>query len=189
MIYIQIFWAFFISGILSYGGGPSVIPLIKEQVVDRYHWMNNHDFSEMIAAANALPGPIATKMAGYIGYDVASWQGATVALFAAIAPTLVMMIALLGILMKYKNSSYVKNLTAYIRPIIGVLFVLITAAEEVAASVNEIATNAGQIAEGASTTLETMDMQHQTLQDLQEEANQLKERSVTLQSAVNQFKF
>lgn len=63
------------------------------------------------------------------------------------------------------------------------------AAEEVAASVNEIATNAGQIAEGASTTLETMDMQHQTLQDLQEEATQLKERSVTLQSAVNQFKF
>ena len=126
MIYIRIFWAFFISGILSYGGGPSVIPLIKEQVVDRYHWMNNHDFSEMIAAANALPGPIATKMAGYIGYDVAGWQGATVALFAAIAPTLLMMIALLGILMKYKNSVYVKNLTAYIRPIIGVLFVLIT---------------------------------------------------------------
>ncbi|MBM7554414.1 chromate transport protein ChrA [Thalassobacillus pellis] len=33
-------------------------------MVDRFGWMNVPEFSEMLAMANALPGPIATKMVG-----------------------------------------------------------------------------------------------------------------------------
>jgi len=57
MIYIKIFWAFFIPGILGYGGGPASIPLIENEVVDRYDWMTVNEFSEVLAMGNALPGP------------------------------------------------------------------------------------------------------------------------------------
>ena len=70
MIYLQIFFAFFIPGILGYGGGPASIPLIEHEVVDQYEWMTTSEFSEVLALGNALPGPIAPKMAGYIGYDI-----------------------------------------------------------------------------------------------------------------------
>ncbi|GIN64041.1 putative transporter YwrA [Robertmurraya siralis] len=126
MIYWQIFLAFFIPGILGYGGGPSSIPLIENEVVDRYGWFTVNEFSEMLALGNALPGPIATKMAGYIGYQQGGILGSIVAVFATVGPSLILMIAFLGLLMKYKESPKVKWMTIYIRPVIAVLLGIMT---------------------------------------------------------------
>jgi len=126
MIYWQIFLAFFIPGILGYGGGPSSIPLIENEVVDRYGWLTVHEFSEMLALGNALPGPIATKMAGYIGFQQAGVLGAAVALFATVAPSMIMMITLLSILLKYKHSPQVRKMTQLVRPAIAVLLGIMT---------------------------------------------------------------
>jgi chromate transporter len=126
MIYIQIFLAFFIPGILGYGGGPASIPLVENEVVDRYDWLSTSEFSEMLAMGNTLPGPIATKMAGYIGYDQGGVLGAAVGVFATVAPSLILMIGLLGLLMKYKESPRVKRMTVVIRPVIAVLLGVMT---------------------------------------------------------------
>ncbi|MBG9444622.1 chromate transporter [Cytobacillus firmus] len=126
MIYVQIFLAFFIPGILGYGGGPASIPLVENEVVDHYGWLTTNEFSEMLAMGNALPGPIATKMAGYIGYEQGGILGAIVGVFATVAPSLILMIALLGLLMKYKESPRVKRMTTYIRPVIAVLLGIMT---------------------------------------------------------------
>lgn len=121
MIYWKIFLAFFIPGILGYGGGPASIPLVENEVVDRYEWMTTEEFSEVLALGNALPGPIATKMAGFVGYDQAGWLGAFVGVFATVAPSLLLMILMLKVLMKYKESDRVKRMTITVRPAIAVL--------------------------------------------------------------------
>ncbi|PYZ96923.1 transporter [Alteribacter lacisalsi] len=121
MTYWEIFLAFFIPGIVGYGGGPATIPLIEYEVVHRYNWMTVEEFGEVLALGNALPGPIATKMAGYIGYVEGGILGAAVGLFATIAPSLILMIALLGILYKFKDSPKVKLLSMIVRPTIAVL--------------------------------------------------------------------
>ncbi|MFC4713585.1 chromate transporter [Planococcus dechangensis] len=126
MIYWQIFLAFFISGMLGYGGGPASIPLIQKEVVDRYGWMDTQEFSEVLALGNALPGPIATKMAGYIGYTEGGPLGAAVALFGAVAPSLILMIGLMAILFKYKDSREVKNISKVVKPVIAVLIGVMT---------------------------------------------------------------
>src|SRR4051812_25910525 len=118
IIYWQIFLAFFIPGILGYGGGPASIPLIENEVVDRYEWMDVNEFSEALAIGNALPGPIATKMAGYIGYEEGGILGGIIGVFATVAPSLFLMIILLGFLYRYKESPKVKRMTSYIRPTI-----------------------------------------------------------------------
>ncbi|MCM3125514.1 MULTISPECIES: chromate transporter [unclassified Mesobacillus] len=126
MIYWHIFLAFFIPGILGYGGGPASIPLVENEVVDRYGWMTVPEFSEVLAIGNALPGPIATKLAGYIGYEQGGILGAAVGIFATVAPSLILMIFLLGVLYRYKDSPKVKRMTNYIRPIITVLLGVMT---------------------------------------------------------------
>ena len=88
MIYWQLFLAFFIPGILGYGGGPASIPLVEHEVVEKYEWMTTQEFSEVVALGNSLPGPIATKMAGYIGYTEGGILGAVIALFATVATIL-----------------------------------------------------------------------------------------------------
>lgn len=121
MIYWYLFLAFFIPGILGYGGGPASIPLVEKEVVDRYEWMTTQEFGEVLALGNALPGPIATKMAGYIGYEEGGILGAVVALFASVAPSLILMVILMVTLLKYKDSPKVKNITKLVRPVIAVL--------------------------------------------------------------------
>lgn len=126
MIYLKIFWAFFIPGILGYGGGPASIPLIENEVVDANGWMTVNEFSEVLALSNALPGPIATKMAGYIGYMQGGVLGATVGVIATVAPSLILMLGLLSVLMKFKESPRVKRLTIVVRPVIAVLLGVMT---------------------------------------------------------------
>lgn len=111
---------------MGYGGGPATIPLLEHEVVDRYGWFTTHEFSEMVALGNGLPGPIATKLAAYIGYDQGGILGALIALFASVAPSMIMMLALLGLLLKYKDSPKVKTLTQIVRPTIAVLLGVMT---------------------------------------------------------------
>lgn len=126
MIYWKIFYSNFISNLLGYGGGPATIPLLEHEVVDRYEWFTNQEFSEIVALGNGLPGPIATKMAAYIGYHQGGILGSLIALFGTVAPSLILMLALLGILMKYKDSPKVQMLTKVVRPTIAILLGVMT---------------------------------------------------------------
>lgn len=125
MIYIHIFLAFFIPGVLGYGGGPASIPLVEQEVVQNYGWMDSQEFAEVLALGNALPGPIATKMAGFIGYEVGGAGGAAVAVAATVLPSLLLMIFLAGLLYKLKGTQKFETLTTLIRPVIAILLGLI----------------------------------------------------------------
>lgn len=109
MTYLHIFWFFFITNILGYGGGPATIPLIQKEVVGHFQWMTTQEFNETLAMGNALPGPIATKMAGYIGFQEGGYIGSFIAVFATVAPSLILMIALMGLLYKFRTSLQVKR--------------------------------------------------------------------------------
>jgi len=121
IIYMYIFLAFFFPGIVGYGGGPAYIPLIQTELVEHYQWVTVEEFGQMLAVANTLPGPIVTKIAGLVGYQLGGVLGAFIALFATIAPSLIVMILLLSVLYKFKDSPQVKRMTSIIRPTITVL--------------------------------------------------------------------
>ena len=121
MIYLQIFWVFFIANILGYGGGPSIIPLIQHEVVNVYEWLTAAEFAEIFAMGNALPGPIAPKIAAYIGFYQGGVLGSTIGVVATIAPSAILMVVLVGILRRHKDSPRIKRLTRYIQPTIAVL--------------------------------------------------------------------
>ncbi|MDR3599705.1 MAG: chromate transporter [Desulfosporosinus sp.] len=106
---------------LGFGGGPAVIPLIKIEVVERYHWLTNAQFADALAVGNALPGPIATKLAGYVGYQVSGWLGVLVALIGTILPTVLAVVLLMGFLRKYTNSPILKGMLKGVRPVVIVL--------------------------------------------------------------------
>lgn len=109
------------TGLTGYGGGPSTIPLIEYEAVKRYNWMTEDEFGDTLALANTLPGPIATKMAAYIGYKVKGSVGATVAILAHILPSIIGMLGLLGVLYTYKDSPFVKGMVLGVAPIIALM--------------------------------------------------------------------
>lgn len=117
----ELFIAFFKSSVLGFGGGPAAIPLIKKEVVDTYELMSEEEFYETMAIGNTLPGPIITKLAGYIGYRVGGVLGLLNATFASVMPSVVMIILLFKVLNNYKEVGFVQGMTNGVIPIIAVM--------------------------------------------------------------------
>ncbi len=122
----EIFIAFFRSGLLGFGGGPSAIPMVHKEVVEIYGLMTDEEFTNILAIANTLPGPINTKMAGYIGYRVGGILGLINALSATVLPTAVALILFLTVLREYKDLPFIQGMTHGVVPIVGVMMAVLT---------------------------------------------------------------
>ncbi|MEP7198371.1 MAG: chromate transporter [Chloroflexota bacterium] len=122
---LQLLWDIFISaakvGVFGYGGGPSVIPLIKKETVDLHHWMTADEFTDSLAFGNALPGPIATKMSAYIGYKMGGLLGAIVGVLGMVLPSMIMMLALATVFFAVKDQPKSQAALKAVRPVIVAL--------------------------------------------------------------------
>ncbi|HLS60467.1 MAG TPA: chromate transporter [Virgibacillus sp.] len=117
----DLFIAFFRAGMLGYGGGLSAIPLMHREVVTIYKWMDDEEFSDILALANTLPGPINTKLSGYIGYRVGGIGGLVISIIATVVPTAILMILLLTVLNAYKDKPWVQGMSKGVLPVAGVM--------------------------------------------------------------------
>ena len=72
---MNLFFAFFKVGLLSFGGGYTLIPLIEYQVVKEYSWLTQEEFLQILGVSQAIPGAISIKFATYTGYKVAGVLG------------------------------------------------------------------------------------------------------------------
>lgn len=126
MSWFEMFWGFFVANVLGYGGGPASIPLMQEEIVNHYGWLTNDQFADLLAVGNALPGPIATKIAAFVGYQQLGWAGFLIATCATVVPSAVALIILLQILNRYRQSPVVKGITLLVQPVIAVMMLLLT---------------------------------------------------------------
>ena len=119
--WLNLFLTFAKIGLVGYGGGPAMIPLIQEEVVEGQNWMTDEEFVDTLAMGNTLPGPIATKMSFFIGYKVGSWGGAFVALFSLLLPSLVLMMVLGIAFLRFKDMPFAKAMLTAVRPVVVAL--------------------------------------------------------------------
>jgi len=119
--YSELSWAMIRTGVLGYGGGPSVMPLFRYEAVTRYRWISDDEFGEILALGNALPGPIATKMAAYLGYRGKGIPGAILAVLAHILPSSIAMIVLLSAVAYLNSSKIIQGMIAAVVPVIAVM--------------------------------------------------------------------
>lgn len=118
---LDLFVGFGRATLLGFGGGPSIVPLYEHEAVDVFQWVTKDEFGTALAFGNALPGPIATKLTMYIGYKAAGWAGAFVSLVAVSLPVGLAMIAIAGLLVRFKDSPYLKGMVSGIRPVVFVM--------------------------------------------------------------------
>ncbi|SFH70841.1 chromate transporter [Modicisalibacter xianhensis] len=122
----SLFMAFLRIGLLGFGGGPAMIPLVHQEVVKRYHWLEEEEFADILAIANTLPGPIATKMPGYIGYRVGGILGSINAVLAVILPMILAMILLLGLFSRYRDIGWIHGMGQAVVPVVMVMMAQLT---------------------------------------------------------------
>ena len=92
-----LFSTFFKIGAFTFGGGYAMLPLISKEAVDKYGWTSEEEMLEIVAIAEATPGPIAINSATFIGNKVAGIAGAMCATMGVVLPafTIISIIAVL----------------------------------------------------------------------------------------------
>lgn len=131
MIYLFLFITFFEIGLFGFGGGYGMISLIQNEVVVHHHWLSTAEFTNIVAISQMTPGPVGINSATYCGYvavenaGYSGWMavlGSLTATFALMLPSLVLMILISKMLMKYMNHPIVENAFLGLRPaVVGLL--------------------------------------------------------------------
>ena len=128
MIYLQLFWEFFKTGLFAIGGGMATLPFLNA-IAEKYPWFTVSQLSDMIAISESTPGPIGVNMATYAGYTTGYAEfgfiggiiGALVATVGLVLPSLVIIIIVAGFLNKFKNSPLVTDAFYALRPAVTAL--------------------------------------------------------------------
>lgn len=105
-------------GAVAYGGGPSMVPILKAEVVERRDWVKTEAFIDMLALGNTLPGPIITKMAAAIGYVRGGAIGATISVLGIVVPSSVTFLILMGFVNLMKGNQIIASMLFGIRPVV-----------------------------------------------------------------------
>jgi chromate transporter len=122
----DLFTTFLKIGLIGFGGGAAVIPLIHTEVVDKRNWLNQDEFSDIIAITNTLPGPVQTKLIGYIGYRLKGISGLALSLIALIFPALIATIILVMTLSEFTDIAWVNGMKSAVLPVVGILMLNLT---------------------------------------------------------------
>jgi chromate transporter len=83
---LSVVWMAFKVGALSYGGGFVIIPLMRADAVNHYHWMTGDQFLNAVALGQITPGPVVQTVA-VVGYAAAGLAGGVLAAVVAFSPS------------------------------------------------------------------------------------------------------
>ena len=98
-----------------------MLPLIQREVVDRKGWIDEEEFLNMIALAQAAPGLIAVNSAIFIGWRVGGWKGVCGAVLGAVLPSFLIILAIAMVFQEWKEYPAVEAAFKGIRPAVVAL--------------------------------------------------------------------
>ena len=98
-----------------------MLPLIQREVVDRKGWIDEQEFLNMIALAQAAPGLIAVNSAIFIGWRIGGWRGVCGAVLGAVLPSFVIILAIAMVFRDWKELPAVEAAFKGIRPAVVAL--------------------------------------------------------------------
>ena len=117
----QLFLAFARVGVMTFGGGYAMIPILEREIVDRRGWASGEELMDYYAVGQCTPGVIAVNTATFIGYKVAGPLGGVFATLGMVFPSLVIITVIAGVLTRFADIPAVKSAFAAIRVCVCVL--------------------------------------------------------------------
>ena len=108
-------------GTFTLGGGYAMLPLIQREVVDRKGWIDEEEFLNMIALAQAAPGLIAVNSAIFIGWRVGGRKGVCGAVLGAVLPSFLIILAIAMLFAEWKEQPAVEAVFKGVRPAVVAL--------------------------------------------------------------------
>ena len=118
-------WELFISfakvGVMTFGGGYAMIPILEREIVEKHSWATSEELMDYYAVGQCTPGVIAVNTATFIGQKQRGVLGGVVATAGIVFPSLVIITLIAGILSNFADIPAVKSAFAAIRVCVCVL--------------------------------------------------------------------
>lgn len=119
--FFELFWTYLKIGTFTLGGGYAMLPLIQKEVVERKRWIDEAEFLNMIALAQAAPGLIAVNSAVFIGWRVYGWRGVIATVLGAVLPSFLIILAIAMVFQDFKDQPAVEAVFKGVRPAVVAL--------------------------------------------------------------------
>lgn len=123
MIYLDLFWAFFCIGGLTFGGGYAMLPMLEREIVDRRHWTTSEELLDYYAVGQCTPGIIAVNVATLIGFRQKRYLGAVCSTVGVVTPSFIIISLIAGALKAVAGNEMVAHAFSGIRVAVCVLVI------------------------------------------------------------------
>jgi len=121
MMMVKLFLEFCKIGIIAFGGGNAIFPILHHEIVEKLQWISIQDFLNFVSIAETTPGPIGMNLSTFIGFKIAGFLGALIATIGyAFLPFLIMLIVA-TVAVKIKDNKIYKRFLSAIMVVVLVL--------------------------------------------------------------------
>ena len=118
---LSLFLSFAKVGVMTFGGGYAMIPILEREIVENRKWASSEELMDYYAVGQCTPGVIAVNTATFIGYKVAGPAGGVAATLGVVFPSVVIICLIAGILTNFADIPAVKSAFTAIRVCVCVL--------------------------------------------------------------------
>ena len=119
--YCELFITFAKVGVMTFGGGMAMLPILQREVAENKGWATDEELTDYFAIGQCTPGIIAVNTATFIGQKQGGIMGGIVATFGVVAPSLVIITLLAGLISRFSHIAAVQHAFAGIRCCVCVL--------------------------------------------------------------------
>ena len=116
-----LFWTFAKMGVMTFGGGMAMLPILQREVVDNKHWATEEELVDYFAIGQCTPGIIAVNTATFVGQGLAGSIGGIVATLGVVFPSLIIITVIAAFIQNFAHLAIVQNAFAGIRVCVCVL--------------------------------------------------------------------
>ena len=119
--YLTLIATFFKIGIMTFGGGYAMLPMIQREVVEKHGWATEEEILDYYAIGQCTPGVIAVNTATFVGNKIKGIPGGFLATFGVVLPSLIIISIIAAVLSSFSDYAVVQHALAGIRVAVVVL--------------------------------------------------------------------
>ena len=120
-IYPDLFLTFAKVGVMTFGGGYAMLPILQREVVENKGWATEEELADYFAIGQCTPGVIAVNTATFIGQKNKGIPGGILATLGVVFPSLVIISLLAGVITTFSHLAWVNHAFGGIRVCVCVL--------------------------------------------------------------------
>jgi len=122
-IYLRLFLSFAFIGAFTFGGGYSMLPMFKRELVEKRNWLSEDEVTDLFSVSQCLPGIIAANTAVFVGHKQKGIKGGIVAALGVAFPSVVVIMLIAAFLSNFADIPAVQKAFTGLQVCVGVLII------------------------------------------------------------------